>query len=249
MESKIDLTGLVDTDRVIEVERIDPAALLDRRGYLFVKRAAEVTLSLVAFAVLAVPMAVIALAVKLDSPGPVFYRQERFGKNGKPFQLVKFRSMRTDAEKAGVQWSKEHDPRVTRTGHLMRACRLDEQPQFWGVVKGDLSLVGPRPERAVFYEAFEKYIPGFKQRLMVTPGITGLAQVNGGYDLKPAEKIQYDVEYIKHQSFGMDMVILMKTAMTILLGTKGWADNESKSEFCPAYAGLQSVAVRTGRGF
>ena len=192
---------------------------------------------------------VIALAVKLDSPGPVFYRQERLGKNGKPFQLVKFRSMRTDAEKAGAQWAKEHDPRVTRMGHIMRACRLDELPQFWGVVKGDLSLVGPRPERAVFYDAFEKYIPGFKQRLMVTPGITGLAQVNGGYDLKPAEKIQYDVEYIKHQSFGMDMAILMKTVMTVLLGTKGGADNESKSEFFLVYAGLQLVAVRTGRSF
>ena len=84
---------------------------------------------------------------------------------------------------------------------------------------------------------------------MVTPGITGLAQVNGGYDLKPAEKIQYDVEYIKHQSFGMDIAILIKTVMTVLLGTKGGADNESKSEFCPAYAGFQPVAVRTGRGF
>ena len=213
------------------------------------KRAADVTLSLAALAVLAVPMAVIALAVKLDSPGPVFYQQERLGKNGKPFQLVKFRSMRTDAEKAGAQWAKEHDPCVTRIGHIMRACRLDELPQLWGVVKGDLSLVGPRLERAVFYDAFEKYIPGFKQRLMVTPGITGLAQVNDGYDLKPAEKIQYDVEYIKHQSFGMDMTILLKTVMTVLLGTGVWGDNESKSEFCPAYAGLQSVALRMGRGF
>lgn len=249
MESKIDLTGLVDTNRVIEVERIDPAALPDRRGYLFVKRAADVTLSLAALTVLAVPMAVIALAVKLDSPGPVFYRQERLGKNGKPFQLVKFRSMRTDAEKAGAQWAKEHDPRVTRMGHIMRACRLDELPQFWGVVKGGLESRGAAPERAVFYDAFEKYIPGFKQRLMVTPGITGLAQVNGGYDLKPAEKIQYDVEYIKHQSFGMDMAILLKTVMTVLLGTKGGADSESKSEFFSTYAGFQLVAVRTGRGF
>ena len=245
MDSKIDLTGLVDTDRVIEVERINPAELSDRRGYLFVKRAADVAL-----AVLAVPMAVIALAVKLDSPGPVFYRQERLGKNGKAFQLVKFRSMRTDAEKVGAQWAKEHDPRVTRMGHFMLACRLDELPQFWGVVKGDLSLVGPRPERAVFYDAVEKHIPGFKQRLMVTPGITGLAQVNGGYDLKPAEKIQYDVEYIKHQSFGMDMAILLKTVMIVLLGTRVGADSKSKSEFCPAYAGGgQPLAVRTGRGF
>ena len=248
MESKIDLTGLVDTNRVIEVERIDSTALPDRRGYLLVKRAADVTLSLVALAVQAVPMAVIALAVKLDSPGPVFYRQERLGKNGKPFQLVKFRSMRTDAEKAGVQWAKEHDPRVTRMGHFMRACRLDELPQFWGVVKGDLSLVGPRLERAVFYEVFEKYIPGFKQRLMMTPGITGLAQVNGGYDLKPVEKIQYDLEYIKHQSLGMDIVILLRTVMTVLLGTRGGVDRDSKSEFCLTYEGFQLVAVRMGRG-
>ena len=249
MESKIDLTGLVDTDRIVKVETIDPVALPDRRGYLLVKRVADVMLSLVALAVLAIPMALLALAVKLDSPGPVFYRQERLGKNGKPFQLVKFRSMCTDAEKAGAQWAKEHDTRVTRMGHIMRACRLDELPQFWGVVKGDLSLVGPRPERAVFYDAFEKYIPGFKQRLMVTPGITGLAQVNGGYDLKPAEKIQYDVEYIKRQSLGMDTAILMKTVMTVLLGTRGGVDKESKSEFCPAYTGLQPLAVRTGRGF
>lgn len=246
MESKIDLTGLVDTNRVIEVERIDSTALPDRRGYLLVKRAADVTLSLVALAVLAVPMAVIALAVKLDSPGPVFYRQERLGKNGKPFKLVKFRSMRTDAEKAGVQWVKEHDPRVTRMGHFMRGCRLDELPQFLGVVKGDLSLVGPRPERAFFYEAFAKYIPGFKQRLTVTPGITGLAQVNGGYDLKSAQKIQYDVEYIKYQSLGMDIAILLRTVM---IGTRGGADKESKSEFFSTYAGFLPVAVRTGRGF
>ena len=221
METKINLTGLVDTDRVIEVERIDPTALPDRRGYFFVKRVADVTLSLAALAVLAVPMAVIALAVKLDSPGPVFYRQERLGKNGKAFQLVKFRSMWTDAEKNGAQWAKAHDSRVTRMGRIMRVCRLDELPQFWGVVKGDLSLVGPRPERAVFYDAFERYIPGFKQRLMVTPGITGLAQVNGGYDLKPAEKIQYDIEYIKKQSFSMDMLILLKTITIVLLGARG----------------------------
>lgn len=249
MKSKIDLTGLVDTDRIVKVETIDPVALPDRRGYLLMKRAADVMLSLVALAVLAIPMALLALAVKLDSPGPVFYRQERLGKNGKPFQLVKFRSMCTDAEKAGAQWAKEHDTRVTRMGHIMWACRLDELPQFWGVVKGDLSFVGPRPERAVFYEAFEKYIPGFKQRLMVTPGITGLAQVNGGYDLKPAEKIQYDIEYIKHQSLVMDLSILMKTVAIVLLGTRGVVDKESKSEFCPSYAGFQTVAVRSGRGF
>ena len=171
MESKIDLTGLEDTDLVLEIERIDPVTLPDRRGYLFVKRAADVTLSLAALVVSAVPMAVIALAMKLDSPGPVFYRQERLGKDGKPFQLVKFPSMRTDAEKTRAQWAKEHDPRVTRMGHIVWVCRLNELSQFWGVAKGDLSHVGPRLECAVFYDQVEKYIPGFKQRLIVTPGI------------------------------------------------------------------------------
>ena len=249
MDSEIDLTGLVDTDRLVKEETIDPAALPDRRGYLLVKRVADVALSLAALAVLALPMALIALAVKLDSSGSVFYRQERLGKNMKSFQLVKFRSMCTDAEKAGAQWAKEHDPRVTRMEHIKRACRLDELPQFWGVVKGDLSLVGARPERAVFCEASEKYIPGFKQWLMVTPGITGLAQVNGGYNLKTEKKIQYDIEYIKHQPLGMELSILVKTVVIVLLGTCGVADKESKSEFCPSYAGFQVVAVRSGRGF
>ena len=249
MESKIDLTGWVDTDRVIEVERIDLATLSDRRGYLFVKRAADVMLLLVALVVLAVPMVIIALAVKLDSPGPVFYRQERLGKNGKPFQLVKFRSMRSDAEKAGAQWPKGYDPCVTRMGHVMRICRLDELLQFGGVVKGALGLVGPQPERAVFYDAFEKYIQGFKQRLMVTLGITGLAQANGSYDLEPAEKIQYDMEYIKHQSFGIDIAFLMKKmVMTVLFGTRRVGDKESKSEFRLTYEDSQLVAVRMGRG-
>lgn len=244
MESKMDLTGWVDTDRVIEVERIDLVTLSDRRGYLFVKRAADVMLLLVALAVLAVPMVIIAL----DSPGPVCYRQERLGKNGKPFQLVKFRSMRSDAEKPGAQWPKGYDPCVTPMGHVMRICRLDELLQFWGVVKGALGLVGPQSERAVFYDAFEKYIQGFKQRLMVTLGITGLAQANGSYDLEPAEKIQYDMEYIKHQSFGMDIAFLMKMVMTVLFGTRREEDKESKSEFRLTYEDSQLVAVRTGRG-
>lgn len=221
MDANVDITGLVDVNRIVHVEVIDPITLSDRRRYLMVKRVLDVVLSLVALVALALPMALIALAVKLDSPGPVFYRQERLGKNGKPFQLVKFRSMRIDAEKAGAQWAKDNDPRVTRVGHFIRACRLDELPQFLGVVKGDLSLVGPRPERAVFYKAFEKYIPGFKQRLMVTPGITGLAQVNGGYNLRPEEKIIYDLKYIKQQSISLDAIILLKTVKIVLLGTKG----------------------------
>ncbi len=221
--AKVDITGLVDTSRVIEVEKINPEVVNGRGVTLFVKRVFDVTASLGALVLLAVPMLVVAAAVKLDSPGPVFYAQERLGKNGKPFKLVKFRSMRTDAEKAGAQWAAANDSRVTRVGRFIRACRIDELPQLWGVVKGDLSLVGPRPERAVFYDAFEEHIHGFRQRLMVTPGITGLAQVNGGYDLKPAEKIVWDIEYIKHQSVALDLKILMKTVSIVILGTRGGA--------------------------
>ena len=129
--------------------------------------------------------------------------------------------MTVDAEKNGAQWAVAQDNRVTRVGSFLRACRLDEIPQFWGVIIGDLSIVGPRPERAIFYDEFEKYIHGFKQRLLVTPGLTGLAQVNGGYDLKPAEKIIYDLEYIKNQSLLLDLKIMIKTVKIVLLGRKG----------------------------
>ena len=121
------------------------------------------------------------------------------------------RGYQTHAEANGAQWASDHDPRVTRVGAFLRKSRLDEIPQFWNVVKGDMSLIGPRPEREVFYKEFEKYIHGFSQRLAVKPGITGLAQVSGGYDLKPAEKIIFDIEYIKNQSFAMDIDVILKT--------------------------------------
>ncbi len=203
--------SLVDKTRVIEVERIDVSALPKRRFYHFVKRLFDIASCGAALILLSPVMLVIAAAVKLNSPGPVFYSQERLGKDGKPFMLYKFRSMRIDAEANGAQWASDHDPRVTRVGAFLRKSRLDEIPQFWNVVKGDMSLIGPRPEREVFYKEFEKYIHGFSQRLAVKPGITGLAQVSGGYDLKPAEKIIFDIEYIKNQSFAMDIDVILKT--------------------------------------
>lgn len=203
--------SLVDKTKVIEVERIDVSALPKRRFYHFVKRLFDIASCGAALILLSPVMLVIAAAVKLNSPGPVFYSQERLGKDGKPFMLHKFRSMRVDAEANGAQWASDHDPRVTRVGAFLRKTRLDEIPQFWNVVKGDMSLIGPRPEREVFYKEFEKYIHGFSQRLTVKPGITGLAQVSGGYDLKPAEKIIFDIEYIKNQSFAMDINVIFKT--------------------------------------
>ncbi len=208
--------GLVDKSRVVEVERVDPATLPRRTVYRAFKRGFDVVGSAVALAVLAVPMAAVAVAVKIDSPGPVFFKQERLGKDGKPFTLVKFRTMCVNAEEEGAQWALDGDPRVTKLGRALRNTRFDEVPQFWGVIKGDLSIVGPRPERKVFYDEFCKYIHGFEQRMMVRPGITGLAQVEGGYDLLPEYKIQYDMKYIKEQNLFMDLRILAKTVGVVL---------------------------------
>lgn len=205
------VSKLVDTSIVIELERIDPDCLPKKTGYCILKRVFDVASSSVALVLCAIPMGIIAILVKADSPGPVFYRQERLGLNGKPITITKFRSMREDAEVMGAQWAEGEDPRVTKIGAKLRQSRLDELPQFWAVIKGDLSLVGPRPERKVFYDEFEKYIHGFSQRMLVTPGISGLAQVNGGYDLLPAEKVVYDLDYIKNRSLLMDLKIIFKT--------------------------------------
>lgn len=186
------------------------------RIYSFVKRAFDIVASFIALVLLAIPMLCIGIAVKIDSPGPVLYKQERLGKNGKPFNLVKFRSMCNEAEDDGAQWSQgDEDPRITKVGAFLRKTRLDELPQFWTIFTGTMTLVGPRPERAVFYEEFETYIHGFSERMRVKPGLTGLAQINGGYDLKPEEKIVYDVQYIKNRSIWNDLKIIMGTVKIV----------------------------------
>lgn len=205
------VSKLVDTSKVIELERIDFDSLPKKTGYRIVKRIFDIASCSVALVLCAIPMGIIAILVKTDSPGPVFYRQERLGLNGKPITVTKFRSMREDAEAMGAKWADGEDPRVTKIGAKLRQSRLDELPQFWAVIKGDLSLIGPRPERKVFYDEFEKYIHGFSQRMHVMPGISGLAQVNGGYDLLPAEKVIYDLDYVKNRSLLMDLKIIFKT--------------------------------------
>lgn len=155
------------------------------------------------------------LIVALDSPGPAIFRQERLGLNGKPFMIYKFRTMRLDAKANGPRWAAVCDTRCTRFGQFLRRTRLDELPQLWNILRGDMSLVGPRPERAYFYREFETYIPGFSNRMMVTPGLTGWAQVNGGYDLRPEEKIVYDMKYIERQSVLLDVQCLLKTAALV----------------------------------
>lgn len=187
----------------------------DNYTYLFLKRTFDVAVSAVLIVLLALPMLFIAILIRLDSPGPALFRQERLGKDGQPFTIMKFRSMRLDAEENGPQWADKDDPRCTHLGRVLRKSRLDELPQLWNILKGDMSFVGPRPERKCFYDEFETYIHGFHNRLIVKPGLTGWAQVNGGYDLKPEEKIVYDMEYIQSCSIGMDLKCLLKTVRLV----------------------------------
>ncbi len=162
----------------------------------------------------------IAAMIKLDSPGPVFYKQERVGKDGVPFNIIKFRSMRKDAEKSGPQWAHKKDPRITRFGFILRKLHLDELPQTINVLKGDMSLVGPRPERPVFVERLTREIPFYPRRLRVRPGITGWAQVKHKYDESIDDvkrKVEYDFFYIENMSLRMDFKILMNTLYHMLL--------------------------------
>lgn len=193
-----------------------PAPVVKNGGfYRFLKRTSDFTVAALALVVLAIPMLVIALWIRLDSKGPAIFRQERLGKGGKPFTMYKFRSMRLDAEADGPQWAQRDDDRCTKLGQKLRKTRVDELPQLFNILLGDMSFVGPRPERSCFYDLFETYIPGFRNRLLVKPGLTGHAQVNGGYDLKPEEKILYDMEYIRSRGVGMDLQCILKTVQVV----------------------------------
>ncbi|NLA84778.1 MAG: sugar transferase, partial [Clostridiales bacterium] len=147
---------------------------------------------------------------------------ERVGKNGRVYTMYKLRSMYENAEENGAQWAEEDDPRVTKVGKFIRRTRLDELPQLFNVLKGDMSLVGPRPERPIFTYQFNEQIPGFINRLQVKPGLTGWAQVNGGYKLTPAEKLEYDLYYIENRTIWLDIKIMLKTIMVVLTGKGAW---------------------------
>ena len=188
-------------------------------SYGYVKRAIDVVCAAGGL-VLALPLLVAAvIAIKLDSRGPVLYRQMRAGKKGVEFSLLKLRSMRMDAEKDQVPvWATKGDPRVTRVGRFLRDKRIDEIPQFWNVLKGDMSLVGPRPERAFFIEQFSKEIPLFPLRLRIKPGLTSLSHVWGRYDSDPADRLRYDLFYMNNVSLMLDIRILVETVKIVLTG-------------------------------
>jgi exopolysaccharide biosynthesis polyprenyl glycosylphosphotransferase len=185
------------------------------------KRALDVTLTLL-FLPLCVPLfALIAVVIRLDSPGPVFYRQERLGLRGRPYTVWKFRSMRVDAEIDGPRQAEKADPRITRVGSWLRRMRLDELPQLINVLEGTMSLIGPRPERSCFACELEQQIPYYRHRTAVRPGITGWAQVNADYALtleEHREKLEYDLYYIKNLSLWLDLKILVATVGVVLCG-------------------------------
>ena len=172
--------------------------------------------------VMAFPIALVtAVLIKLDSTGPVLYKQERVGKNGEPFTVLKFRSMRTDAEKAGPVWASENDDRTTRVGKVIRKLRIDEIPQFWNIIRGEMDFVGPRPERPHFVAQLAEEIPYYQQRHLIAPGLTGWAQIKYPYGASiedARQKLQYDLYYIKNQSLMLDAIILFETIKIILFG-------------------------------
>jgi lipopolysaccharide/colanic/teichoic acid biosynthesis glycosyltransferase len=172
--------------------------------------------------IISIPFLPILYAVvKLNSHGPFLFIQQRTGRHGKKFMAIKIRTMHKNAETNGPQWAQKNDPRVTRSGRLMRKIRVDEIPQLINVLRGEMSFIGPRPERPEFIEKLENKIPYYKERLLVKPGLTGWAQINfpyGASEEDALEKLQYDLYYIKNRSFVLDISILLKTVKTVLGG-------------------------------
>ena len=213
----------------IDVELINNEWLLYGYGFKIlhspihnrIKRIFDLSMAVV-IGIMTLPIMLIsALIVRIESPGPVIYSQARVGENNKEFMVHKFRSMRNDAEKDGAKWAMKNDPRVTKFGNIMRKTRIDELPQLWNVIKGEMSFIGPRPERMVFIKDLEKVIPYYNLRHLVKPGLTGWAQVMYPYgaSVEDAErKLEYDLYYIKHHSISLDIAIMFMTLKTVVFG-------------------------------
>jgi sugar transferase (PEP-CTERM system associated) len=230
------LRGVVIEDASLLMERVtgklpldglNPSALIFTEGFnvnalqQFGRRLASFTVSLIGLMICLPFIPFLILAVRVSSPGPIFFRQTRIGLRGRPFSIVKFRTMRQDAEIDGAMWATKNDPRVTSIGRFMRITRLDEIPQLWSVLRGEMAFVGPRPERPEFVEWLTKEIPFYELRHMVRPGITGWAQVRYKYGASLEEtkrKLEYDLYYVKHLSLGLDLLIMFETIKTIVLG-------------------------------
>jgi exopolysaccharide biosynthesis polyprenyl glycosylphosphotransferase len=213
---KLPISEVRDLSLVSEISR-------SRRVYESIKRPLELFLAIVMFCVFFIPMVIIYLLVRLTSKGPGIYKQKRVGKDEKEFVLYKFRTMRVDAEKDGPKWSWKNDDRVTKVGKILRYTHLDELPQLWNVILGDISFVGPRPERPEFVKSLKEKIPYYEIRHIIKPGITGWAQVNYKYgsSIEDAiEKLQFDFFYLKNRSLTLDILIILKTVKMFIFNYK-----------------------------
>jgi exopolysaccharide biosynthesis polyprenyl glycosylphosphotransferase len=191
--------------------------------YRAVKRMADLVLGMAGLALSAPVLLLALILIKLESHGPAFYSQVRVGRFGRPFRIWKLRSMRSDAEKEGAQWAQEGDTRVTRVGRVLRITRLDEAPQFWNVLKGEMSFVGPRPERPEFVNELAKEIRFYQHRHLLKPGITGWAQINYPYGATPEDalnKLKYDLYYVKNASLMLDVQIVLRTIGAVMKGAR-----------------------------
>ena len=200
------------------IERIDYSIVRKGKVFDLYQRFFDILLSFIGL-LIGVPIILIfGMLIKIEDRGPILYKQERLGKHGREFYVYKLRSMRTDAEKFGAQWAEKDDPRITKVGKFIRKTRIDEIPQLINILKGDMGIIGPRPERSVFTKEFEETFPNFVYRLAIKPGLTGWAQVNGGYEIGPGEKLEYDLYYIKNRSVMLDIKIVLMTAKVIFTG-------------------------------
>jgi sugar transferase (PEP-CTERM system associated) len=237
MECKLDGRNIVNGIAFFEaltgtilVENMNPSWIIFSEGFrknrrvILVKRGMDVLLSVVGL-LLSLPITLIsALIVKLESPGPLLYRQERVGEGGRKFEVIKFRSMHQDAERDGPVWAMQNDTRVTRYGAFMRKTRIDELPQLWNILRRDMSFVGPRPERPVFVHELQEKIPYYSLRHTVRPGLTGWAQVQYPYGASEEDalrKLEYDLYYIKNMNVLMDSMIILETIKTVLFQKGG----------------------------
>jgi len=216
------LSGQARTSQIYGIPLIDIMPELMPEWEKKLKRVMDIFVSLLLLVINSPILLISAIAIKIDSDGPILFKQERMGQNGKLFNVLKFRSMIKDAEKySGPVWSQKDDPRVTRMGKIIRRFRIDEIPQMYNVLKGEMSLVGPRPERAFFVEKLSQEIPYYKRRLKVRPGVTGWAQIKHKYDETIEDvkiKLRYDLFYIENMSIRMDFKILLRTVFVVLFG-------------------------------
>lgn len=214
------ITGKIPVTTIEQIWFLENLSESNKRFYEAAKRIFDIIFSLAMLIVSAPFFPLVTLIIKINSKGPIFFTQIRTGKDGKTFKAIKFRTMVNDAENNGPQWAVKNDPRVTRFGKFMRKTRIDEIPQLINVLFGEISLIGPRPERPEFVEQLQNEIPFYKERLLVKPGLTGWAQVigpaYGGSKKESLEKLQYDLFYIKNRSLTLDLSILLKTIKTIL---------------------------------